>query len=221
MNTQTYNTMSANIRSLSTNSIYNILRNYSKFRGLGNNILRFTAQLIEGSCYRANIQEAQEKNMRPCWSSSEYLDQYSNILYTVLVNLDPESSINCGNTYLIDAVGTQIIFILSTLSMRAQSYKYNRFPVHQYLSTLPMLDLEKLGIYHHDILNPTANKIYKDEIEIRSQQCIVVKTTKMYICPECGGRDSKYHVQQTRSGDEGYTVFITCQICGFRYVTYS
>lgn len=207
------------IRALSTDSIYAILRNYSKFCGLGNNILRFTAQLIEVSCHSANLQEAQEKNMRPVWSSSEYLEQYSGILYTVLANLDPGSSINCGSTYLIDAVGTQIILILATLSMR--SYRYTVFPIHQYLEALPILDIRKLGIYHHDILNPTANKVYKDEIELRSQQCITVKTTKMYICPECGGRDSKYHVQQTRSGDEGYTVFITCQICGFRYVTYS
>lgn len=89
------------------------------------------------------------------------------------------------------------------------------------LNTLPQINLDQLGIYHHDILNPEANKKYKEEIELRSQQSVVIKTTKMYVCPGCNGRDSKYHIQQTRSGDEGYTVFITCQICGLRYVTYS
>ncbi len=212
--------MEHDIRKTSVHSIYDILRVYPRLTGIGNNVILYTARCIEQSCHTANIYQAVEKNMRQNWESSEFLEQYSNILYEILVNIDPNSSINSGNTYLIDIISVKILLMLGKLSMRKPNYRYSVFPLDKLLPESE-IDLAKIGQYHHDMLNPAANKSYKDEIEIRSQQCLVIKTTKMYTCHECGGRDSKYHVQQTRSGDEGYTVFITCQICGFRQVIHS
>ncbi|XP_032836742.1 DNA-directed RNA polymerase I subunit RPA12 [Petromyzon marinus] len=35
-------------------------------------------------------------------------------------------------------------------------------------------------------------------------------------CPRCGGESMAYHTRQTRSADEGQTVFYTCVKCRFQ-----
>ena len=69
-------------------------------------------------------------------------------------------------------------------------------------------------------LNPYINKPYKQKLMLREQQTIKIKTSKMYTCPQCKKNDAKYWKMQTRSGDEGYTIFVNCQLCGFRWRIY-
>ncbi|KAI3381207.1 hypothetical protein SNEBB_008631 [Seison nebaliae] len=42
-----------------------------------------------------------------------------------------------------------------------------------------------------------------------------------HLCKKCGNDEMKYKTIQTRSADEGQTVFYTCAKCNFKEVEYS
>jgi len=42
-----------------------------------------------------------------------------------------------------------------------------------------------------------------------------------HVCTKCGNTQATYSTQQTRSADEGQTVFYTCVGCGHRDIEYS
>ncbi|KAL3872481.1 hypothetical protein ACJMK2_040404 [Sinanodonta woodiana] len=75
-----------------------------------------------------------------------------------------------------------------------------------------------------------------DGIEIHSsiefnhpETMMMVKEKKSQItgptadrkCPKCGNEKMVYTTQQTRSADEGQTVFFTCPNCRFQEIEYS
>ncbi|VDP02271.1 unnamed protein product [Soboliphyme baturini] len=47
------------------------------------------------------------------------------------------------------------------------------------------------------------------------------KTQVERLCPKCGAKKMTYTTWQTRSADEGMTVFFTCTQCGQRDIEYS
>ena len=42
----------------------------------------------------------------------------------------------------------------------------------------------------------------------------LVRTIVLYDCEKCKGKESFYYALQTRSADEGQTVFYECTLCG-------
>ena len=72
----------------------------------------------------------------------------------------------------------------------------------------------------NDILdwNSTPYKKLREKREEENKQVVQgIKTEKSdYKCKnkDCGSRESIQTMSQTRSGDEGFTVFITCLKCG-------
>lgn len=63
-------------------------------------------------------------------------------------------------------------------------------------------------------LNPSANQIYRDQIESRKKQVIKKKYSALYTCSKCKGTKTTEIEMQTRSLDEGSTLFIQCEIEG-------
>ena len=45
----------------------------------------------------------------------------------------------------------------------------------------------------------------------------VGQATNQFRCGKCGGNKTTYYTMQTRSADEGETIFITCLTCGKRW----
>merc|ERR1711916_73858 len=66
-----------------------------------------------------------------------------------------------------------------------------------------------VGMMNSWEMNPHISKSLLDEIELRGNQEVKKKSTKIYKCSSCGGRDAEAYEIQTRSGDEGSTTFIT------------
>ncbi|XP_078741333.1 DNA-directed RNA polymerase I subunit RPA12 [Lampetra fluviatilis] len=54
-----------------------------------------------------------------------------------------------------------------------------------------------------------------EEEQIQSREELTGPTVERR-CPRCGGEAMAYHTRQTRSADEGQTVFYTCVTCRFQ-----
>ncbi len=46
---------------------------------------------------------------------------------------------------------------------------------------------------------------------------VKISSNGQFTCPRCGSKDTSSVEQQTRAGDEGSTVFITCNGCGHHW----
>ncbi|ORD93647.1 RPA12 [Enterospora canceri] len=54
-------------------------------------------------------------------------------------------------------------------------------------------------------------QLLKDDVEKEER---VEKARRTRICPKCGNNEMFFHTLQTRSADEGQTVFYECTACG-------
>jgi DNA-directed RNA polymerase subunit M/transcription elongation factor TFIIS len=188
--------------------------------------LEATVRSIESSCHNANVDKAREKNIPTYWQEEQFVEQYSNIVYKVIINIDPESSINTtpkdGQVSLIRRILlTQLVRMLpiheTSMNIILDMIRGN----HDLRNYDPLNhDLLKIGYMSSIELNPHINQHILDEIANRSAQIVNEKTTEMYLCSRCKQRKTKYRKAQTRSGDEGYTIFIECQVCGFKWTIY-
>lgn len=178
------------------------------------------SRAIEKGCHNANIDKAINKNIPPFWENERFVQQYSAVVYRVVTNLDPSSSVNQNQNptmrrYLIDK-----IYLSTLIQIMCDESEYAEYwGIIQSMCDLVALD--KLGYMNSDDLNPHINEPYKQQIKIRSEQQVDEKVTHMYVCPQCGARESKYRRMQTRSGDEGYTLFFTCKHCGCCWRNYT
>jgi DNA-directed RNA polymerase subunit M/transcription elongation factor TFIIS len=204
------------IRTQTREKVALILKEYQPWLQVPESLLEYAASVIESSCNNANVDRAREKNIPTYWEEEAFMEQYSNIIYAVLINLDPNSSVNKEHAphnqqdLLIHRV--LISALLSSLPLSAASINL--------LATMSGTDLHKIGYMSSIEFNPHINQHILDEIEHRSIQEVNVKTTEMYLCEQCGKRVTKYWKAQTRSGDEGYTIFVVCQICGHEWRIY-
>lgn len=54
-------------------------------------------------------------------------------------------------------------------------------------------------------------------MEIKSAEQLKPASTSIYTCGKCKKNECTYYEQQTRSADEGTTLFITCLHCGHKW----
>ncbi|MEM3063454.1 MAG: hypothetical protein QW303_07925, partial [Nitrososphaerota archaeon] len=99
----------------------------------------------------------------------------------------PNSSINKGDSYVLDLIKEKKI------------------------------DPEKIADLNPQELNPKVNKKYLEELYIRSQQHVTVKYVTRHRCSQCGERKTQEYEKNSRRGDEGGTLFITCLCCGHHW----
>ena len=81
------------------------------------------------------------------------------------------------------------------------------------------IDIEKIGFMSSDELNPKIRKKINEDIEVRKNIKIKQKTTSLYTCRNCKSKELAIRFIQVKSLDEGRTAVLTCQICGFRFMS--
>jgi DNA-directed RNA polymerase subunit M/transcription elongation factor TFIIS len=69
-------------------------------------------------------------------------------------------------------------------------------------------------------LNPHINRVIVEELKTRGEQEIKLKYSTMHKCDTCGAKKTKEREIQTRSLDEGKTLFIECMQCGSTWRKY-
>jgi DNA-directed RNA polymerase subunit M/transcription elongation factor TFIIS len=221
--------MSAKIRKTQKKSIRECMENYNPFLSLPQSYQDSLVRRIERGCYNANIEKAHKNHIPNYWDNKPFVEQYETICYRIKANLDPASSVN-------EACGEDGIYLASCVyHAMLLNYFVDRFKQGTKQTYLDMLPLPVLfEIFEHidhiqpiDVgdlssieLNPSISKKYIEEIALRENQTIKKKYTTVYPCPAHGHRMANYREVQTRSGDEGSTLFLTCLMCGDRWRVY-
>ena len=198
------------------------LLNFKPFRQLPASYVKTAARRLERGCYNANVQKANEKHIPNYWDNSLFVEQYQSICYNTKVNIDPLSSVNQStgdmSTYLVELIyNTMLVdWILETDSVM---HKLDDI-LDMILPRLTRIKISDVGLMNSWEMNPHISKLYIEEIALRGNQKVEQKSTKIYQCPACRGRDATYREVQTRSGDEGSTTMLRCCICSHRWRIY-
>jgi len=79
------------------------------------------------------------------------------------------------------------------------------------------INIDNLGGMSSDDISMKNNEL-KEQLNSRRNQKIKQKTTNMYTCRNCKGRECTIRMQQMRSLDEGTTLILNCINCGFRFM---
>lgn len=67
-------------------------------------------------------------------------------------------------------------------------------------------------------LSPSDTNQIKEKLDKRRGQKLIQKTTTMYTCRNCRGRNCTMRTQQMRSLDEGFSIILNCITCGYRFI---
>ena len=82
------------------------------------------------------------------------------------------------------------------------------------ITTIELQDLCNQEYYK---LMPTTFRGILDELIMRTNEKITTRTCEFYKCRNCGHNKTSVYSLQIRSGDEGSTLFITCQFCSNKW----
>ena len=198
------------------------LLNYDPFCDLPSSYVKTAARRLERGCYNSNVQKANEKHIPNYWDNPLFNEQYQSICYNTKVNVDPNSSVNQSSgemaTYLVELIYNCMLvdWILETDQIMDKIDDI----LDRVLPRLPRIKISDVGLMNSWEMNPHISKSYLEEIALRGNQKVEQKSTKIYQCPACRGRDATYREVQTRSGDEGSTTMLRCCICGHRWRIY-
>lgn len=207
--------MEKEIRSAERVQLTLICKGCPKFDELPKNIQSGMIKLIESGILDATVDKANERNIQSYWEGLQFREQYGNISYPIKLNLDPNSSVNKNKPdhiryYLINKICAYMRLLMFRkhfgLSDQAMVVMGKR-----------LMNPELLGYQNSLNLNPYINEKYVTELRLRADENIQVKSSQLYKCAQCGNKKTLIKEKQTRAGDEGGTLFITCIVCGTRW----
>jgi len=79
-------------------------------------------------------------------------------------------------------------------------------------------DPSTLASLSSEDLSPSDTNQIKEKLDKRRGQKLIQKTTTMYTCRNCRGRNCTMRTQQMRSLDEGFSIILNCITCGYRFI---
>lgn len=174
---------------------------YDRFGRLPEEIEEKTVAAIEAGILAEAVHKAKSLNVLNIWDLPEFVEIYSHVGYSVVVNLDIDSSINQND------------------SNEIKCYLIER--VVNFAEGVPDgINPKDLGKMSPSELNPHINKDIIEQLKIRGEQVVKIKYSTMYKCDKCGAKKAKEREIQTRSLDEGKTLFIECVQCGHTWRKY-
>ena len=143
--------------------------------------------------------------------------KYHSFVYNFMNILDPKSDLYINDTeknkiYMLHNFKKYIIF--SLLVQKIKNFNIIK-TIHAQL--FKNFALNKIIKAKSEYLNPAMNKLYIENIELRSAQKLELTISRLYTCKKCKNNKTKYNKIQTRSGDEGPTIFIKCVECDNRW----
>jgi len=146
------------------------------------------AKEIEQSIYEYSKKISKKRNILPLWSNDVFKKIYLSKSISLFSNIDKHSYIN--NKSLINKINEEKINLTNIAFMSYQEL----FPEHSKEFLDEKFKREKL--------------MYEEKQESMTDQ---------FKCGRCKQRKCTYYELQTRSADEGMTIFITCLNCGWRW----
>lgn len=193
---------------------------YYRFDGMPAEIQKRMVASIEVGIHNATVDKARELNVQMYWDHDGYIELYSSVGYHITRNLDPKSSINKDQPdvtkyYLISGICNFVA--IAHLSRKSPEFAGIADRVAGFLI---QINPRSIGYFSSRELNPYINQALLDELEVRASQGIAQKFSTMYKCGKCDQRKTRSYDLQTRSGDEGYTTFINCLVCGHTWRQY-
>ena len=146
------------------------------------------AKIIEKSIYDYTKQISKKRNILPLWTNSIFKKIYLNKSISLYSNIDTNSYI-CNKSLITKILKNKI-------------------------------DISKIAFMSFQELFPEHSKEFLDEKYKREKLMYEDKQESMtdqFKCGRCKQRKCTYYELQTRSADEGMTIFITCLSCGWRW----
>lgn len=154
------------------------------------------SEFIERGVNNITFTRAVVNNIPTYWDDKDFMDIYHCVNFELLINMDPESSINIKfpkNTY------------------EKGSYLLNK------ISEMSPESCQEIAGWSSADLNPEVNRSIREEQNERRQQKVEEKESTAYTCKRCKGKRTHFRKVQTRSLDEGYTIIFTCLEPGCGY----
>lgn len=69
-----------------------------------------------------------------------------------------------------------------------------------------------------ELVDPSNVHEINEKLDKRRSTRLIEKTTSMYPCRNCKGRNCTIRTQQMRSLDEGFSIIINCLDCKYRFI---
>jgi len=80
------------------------------------------------------------------------------------------------------------------------------------------IDILTIADLPSDKLCPNKSNDIKQNLRIRNQQKLNYKTSTLYVCRNCGKRETQIKEYQGKSLDEGSNLSLTCLFCTFHWL---
>tara|TARA_Y100000996_G_scaffold280044_1_gene220904 strand:+ start:632 stop:1150 length:519 start_codon:yes stop_codon:yes gene_type:complete len=148
----------------------------------------YISRNVEKGIYNYTIWKSKERRQRCMWDNIHFLNMYVNKVRQIVTNISP-------NTY-------------TDKTQTLKRLKEKQFLPHE----IAFMTCYEIFPEHWESI--IAEKKKKDAMmcEIDFGQA-----TNQFRCMKCKGNKTTYYTMQTRSADEGETIFITCLNCGKRW----
>lgn len=144
-------------------------------------------------------------------------NNYNSFIYNFMNNINFNSEMNKelqhnNNDFLINNFKKYILFSLLTQKMK--NISLIRCIHDELFQNFKLNKILKANTFY---LNPYFNMEYVEKINLKSKQKVESTISRLYVCGKCKKNKTKYNKKQTRSCDEGYTIFVNCVECGHKW----
>lgn len=146
---------------------------------------------VEKGIYNYTIWKSKYRCQKCSWENINFKNTYLNKFRQIMTNISPTSYTNSDNT----------THMLKKLKDRS-------FPPHE----IAFMSCYDLAPNHWE-------KIIEEKKKRDDMMCEIDfgQSTTQFRCIKCGRNKTTYYTMQTRSADEGETIFIICLNCGKRW----
>jgi DNA-directed RNA polymerase subunit M/transcription elongation factor TFIIS len=143
---------------------------------------------LESSIFNATVRAQTEAGLDATWGEV-FVSEYKRLAAAIAANLTQEAGFSNGNTELLQRIMRGDIDVAAVAAMSPSSVRPSTFT---------------------DLDTPTERL---SKATLRKSGTM----SSMFTCPKCAGSSCSYTELQTRSADEGTTIFLFCHTCSTQW----